>query len=515
MRSRRSPVVKPLFPRKTTLQENKTAGSVDLSSYLSYAVLILYVLASVSSTKDEMLLIPSKGISLPLVSVTVSVVGFYLLSPLIVLVGHLVTLRRISQTFAKLSYAKPRLRHEKLNVSSDYFMFISLLCAGPVTLLLIIYRFAAYQSPTLFLIQSVALIYACYASVVRCQEVLHKAWAVIKLIKWASCIMAVMLGAWLVLAADVILAPARYSATIWLKTHTKLLDDDNGGTVGWIPHIHIDRVAPLWSGVAKGHDDFAMYTGHADAKELFMERGVALDLRSRSLRFLDISQQVVPRIWAHDADLSGANLSFTRLYGSLFIGTKLSGANFELAALDGSSFMNTMIKDTAFLNTGLKGSYWDGVVISDSVFQYSDLSLSSLYGVKINNVLIEGSDFTAASFFEVKATETMIDYKDSYKILSAKESDMLVKEFSPIFKVAPKAAFSEIANQLCRPKIDLGWKYAWANFLQLERLIMAHSDESVVASALQGLIKLEQCKGLPDRGLRKSDNSTDASGKSP
>lgn len=500
MRPRRPLRTKTSSFGKPSATTSAVVEHVDLSSYLSYALLILYVLASVSSTKDEMLLIPSRGIQLPLVSVTVPVVGFYLLSPLIVLIGHLVTLRRIPMTFPKLLNTEPHARHEQLNVSTDYLMVICLLFAGPVTLLLITCRFAAYQSPVVFLIQAAALVYACYATLVRFHEVLpEKVRTAQTPVKWACYLAGTVVGSWLLLCADVILIPAQYSATVWLKTHTALLDNEDEGTIAWIPHIHIDRADRLWSGVATTDADLAEHSGKVDAKELFMTRGVALDLRSRNLRFLDISQQVIPRVWAHDADLSGANLSFTRLYGSVFVGTKLNGASFDLAALDGSTFMHTTISNTTFRHARLKGSYWDNVVVNDSDFLQADLSLASLYGVKFNRVVMAGTDLTATSLFETEAADLAIGYVEPYKILTAVESDELMKETSPVLEVAPEAALAEIAKQICRPNIDSGWTYAWSNFLQIKSMVGA--SEPGVMSALQGLFKLERCKDLPDRGF--------------
>ncbi len=506
MKPRRSFTTKPRSLRKTSAQEIRVGGRVDFSSYLSYAILVLYVLASVSSTKDEMLLNNHHGIQLPLVGVSVSVIGFYLLSPLIVLVGHLATLRQIPHSFSKLAYARPRYKHEKLNINTDYFMFTSLLLAGPVTLFLITYRFAAYQSPALFLIHASTLMYACHAAFVRYKEVLHTAQDTNRFIKWASCLATTMLATWLVLAADVIFLPTNYSVTLWLKTHTTWLDNEDGGAAAWIPHIHIDRATPLWPGRVESNDYLAQHSGNADAKEQFMRREVVLDVRSRNLRFLDISHQVIPRVWAHDADLSGANLAFTRLYGSVFVGTNLSGTSFDFSSLDGSTFMNMAIDGATFRHTRLKGSYWDQVELIDSVFQFANLSLSSLYGVNLNRVIIKDSDLTGISLYETRATELAIRYTKPFEILTAIESNDLIDEIKPIFKVAPKVALEEIAKQVCHSNIDLGWAYAWINFLQLKSMVQ--STEPEIVSALQELFKLEQCMDLPDYGLREQTDGS-------
>lgn len=498
MRPRRSSVVRSLPSRGGVSKEIRSATRADVSSYLSFALLVLYVLASVSATKDLMLLVPNNGFQLPLVGVTVSVVGFYLLSPLIVLVGHLVTLRRIPQTFSGIAFVRARSRYEQLNQSSDYIMCASLLLAGPITLFFIIYRFAAYQSSLIFLVQLVALLYACYASAVRYHEILLKARPVSWMIRCASYVFGVFLGAWLLLAADVILAPAKYSATLWLKMNTAWLDDADGGAAQWIPHIHIDRATPIWTGSPKGDEILAQYSGNVDSSDHFMTRGVALDLRSRNLRFLDLSQQVVPRIWAHGADLSGANFSYSRLYGSVFVGTNIRGANFDLASLDGSTFMHMTIDGARFHHSRLKGTIWDSVTINNVAFLSVDFSLASLYGVELNRVFISGATFAATSFFETTAKALLIDDDGPYKIFMARKSDSLMRDRTSIFDVSPQPALAKIAKDLCRSNVDVGWSYAWLNFERLMTMVQ-RSLASEEDSALRWLLTQDQCKGLARR----------------
>ena len=161
--------------------------------------------------------------------------------------------------------------------------------------------------------------------------------------------------------------------------------------------------------------------------------------------------------------------------------------------------MHTTISNTTFRHARLKGSYWDNVVVNDSDFLQADLSLASLYGVKFNRVVMAGTDLTATSLFETEAADLAIGYVEPYKILTAVESDELMKETSPVLEVAPEAALAEIAKQICRPNIDSGWTYAWSNFLQIKSMVGA--SEPGVMSALQGLFKLERCKDLPDRGF--------------
>lgn len=500
MSSHRKPI-RAVFPRKA-LRKEETAQT-EISSVLSYALLILYVLASVSSTKDSMLLMPSKGIQLPLVSVTVSVVGFYFLSPLIVLAGHLVTLRRLPKMFAGLKLPKPKDASETLSLRTDLATLMCLLSAGPATLLYILTKFTAYQSPFLFVIQVASLYCACYAARIRCRELLAVNFStrtrttsrrLRRLGSW-------VFECWLLVCIDVIFLPSSISPVLWLKTHTNWLNNADSGTVAWVPHIEIDRGEQLWSGPSQTDAELAAFSGHADVKEYFMSREVAMDLRSRNLRYLDISMQVIPRIWAHDADLTGANFSFARLYGSVFVDTTLNGANFNMASLDGASFMNVDLVSTDFIQTRMKGSMWDNVTVKKASFINADLTLASFFNVSFDQVDFLATSLQATSLFEVKGDTLVFAAQEPFKILSMTGSDDWPQGSDSPFEVKPKAALESLQEHLCKPTLTPDWAYAWGLFVQT-KLLIARTEPEVI-KALQEFMSTKACEGLPDRGFRE------------
>lgn len=497
----RKPPVRAVFPRKTLRKEE--TGQVELPSVLPYALLILYVLASVSSTKDSMLLIPSQGIQLPLVSVTVSVVGFYFLSPLIVLAGHLVTLRKLPKLFAGLKSPAPKAAAEILSRRTDLLMLASLLCAGPATLTYILIKFTAYQSPYLFVIQVAALYCACYATRIRSRELLAPYFST-RTRTYSRSLRRLGSGGfelWLLVCIDVIFLPAHLSPVLWVKTHTDWLNNADNGAVLWIPHIEIDRGEHLWSGPSKTDAELAAYSGHADAKEYFMSKEVALDLRSRNLRYLDISLQVIPRIWAHNADLAGANFSFSRLYGSVFVNTTLHGANFEMTSLDGVMFMNMDLASTDFVQTRMKGSYWDNVSVKNATFVNADLTLSSFFNTSFDNVEFLATSLQATSLFEVKGENVTVAAREPFKILSQAESDEWPQGSNSPFEVNPEGALESVRAELCKPTLTPDWAYAWSMFVRTKLLIARTEPE--VTKALQDFMKTKDCEGLPDRGFRE------------
>lgn len=500
MSSNRKPI-RAIFPRKAVRKEER--AQTELSSVLSYALLILYVLASVSSTKDSMLLIPSKGIQLPLVSVTVSVVGFYFLSPLIVLAGHLVTLRRLPKMFAGLKSPRPKIASEMLSLRTDLAILMCLLSAGPATLFYILTKFTAYQSPFLFVVQVAALYCACYATRIRIRELLAANFSkrtqtatrrIRRLGTW-------LFELWLLVCIDVIFLPTQVSGVLWLKTHTTWLDNADGGTVAWVPHIEIDRGEQLWTGPSKIDVELAAFSGHPDPKEYFISREVAMDLRSRNLRYLDISLQVIPRIWAHNADLTGANFSFARLYGSVFVDTTLNGANFNMASLDGATFVNIDLVSTDFIQTQIKGALWDNVTVKNARFINADLSLASFLNVSFDHVEFLATSLQATSLFEVKGDTVSFAIREPFKIMSLAQSDDWLKDGTSPFEVRPKAALESLQEHLCKPSLTPDWTFAWSLFIQTK--LMLARTEPEVTKAMQEFMKTKGCERLPDRGFRE------------
>lgn len=490
-----------VFPRKTLPKED--ASQIELSSLLSYALLILYVLASVSSTKDAMLLMPGKGIQLPLVNVTVSVVGFYFLSPLIVLAGHLVTLRRLPKMFAGLKTPKLINASERLTRRTDLAILMCLLSAGPATLFYILTKFTAYQSPFLFVIQVASLYCACYATRIRSRELLAANFG--KRTKSTTRRLR-RLGArlfelWLLVCIDVIFLPTYMSPVLWLKTHTDWLNNADGGTVAWVPHIEIDRGERLWLGPSKTDAELAAFSGHADPKEYFMTREVTLDLRSRNLRYLDISLQVIPRIWAHNADMAGANFSLARLYGSVFVDTALNGANFNMTSLDGATFMNIDLVSTNFIQTSMKGSMWDNVTVRRTNFINSDLTLASFFNASFDHVEFFATSLQAASLFEMNGDTLSFAAPAPFNILSMTESENWPHGIDSPFQVNPKAALESLKENLCKPSLSPDWAYAWGLFIQA-KLLIAHTEPEVT-KAMQEFMSSKGCEDLPDRGFKE------------
>ncbi|MFN3770331.1 MAG: pentapeptide repeat-containing protein [Ectopseudomonas guguanensis] len=232
-----------------------------------------------------------------------------------------------------------------------------------------------------------------------------------------------------------------------------------------------------------------------------MAREVAMDLRSRNLRYLDISMQVIPRIWAHNADMTGANFAFTRLYGSVFLNTNLNGANFNMASLDGATLMNIDILSTNFIQTSMKGSMWDNVTVKNTSFVNSDLSLSSFFNVSFDQVEFLSTSFQATSMYEVKGGALTFAAREPFEIMSLKDPEGWPNGDNSPFQLDPKAALDKLRTHLCKPTLTPDWAYAWGLFVQT-KLLLAHSEPEVTKT-LQEFMSTKACEGLPDRGFKE------------
>lgn len=231
-----------------------------------------------------------------------------------------------------------------------------------------------------------------------------------------------------------------------------------------------------------------------------MNREVAIDLRSRNLRYLDISLQVIPRIWAHNADLAGANFSYARLYGSIFVDATLDGVDFSMASLDGATFMNIDLVSTNFIQTRMKGTFWDNVTVKNASFINADLSLASFFNVSFDQVEFLETSLQAASLSEVKGDTLGIAAQDPYMIMYLGEGENWLKDGDYPVKVNPKAALESLKEYLCKPTLTPDWAYAWGLFVQT-KLLVARSEPEVT-KAMHEFMKAKDCEGLPDRGFR-------------
>jgi hypothetical protein len=139
--------------------------------FFAYLALIAYVLAVVFATTDKQLLLVNEGLKLPIVDLTVPLIGFYVVIPLFVLGLHFNLLQNLASHHFKLMELqrawKGTVPSERINASMFDFAVLeqnsvmlhwvraanTLLCiySGPIVLSAVLWRFADYQSSLILL----------------------------------------------------------------------------------------------------------------------------------------------------------------------------------------------------------------------------------------------------------------------------------------------------------------------------------------------------------------------------
>lgn len=443
--------------------------------FVSYALLLLFVLASIFSTSDLQLLQTQQQIALPLVNTNTSISGFFFVSTMITCAASIFMAREFhslealkknanqgsGSLFTYLNHtdqSKPLLGIDGkldcivLNIISCLVFFVS----GPLVTALLLFRFADSQDRLIFCAQLALFILATYFSWVFYQRTVRlNANRKTKILAVIVGIAALTITVKLIICLDVIYLPPQYSPTFFLKLHTNLLDDEDNGTISVVPHLKIDRTESIWKiDTNRQHDDIAFQNGSNDPNHYFMSRALSIDLRGRRLRFLDIPFQIAPRIWAHEADLSGANLSFAKLAGSNFVGTSLYATNMTMATLDGSNFFSVNLDQSIWSHARVRGALFD-----TSHLDFADLRNTKFLGsvflnTRISHSNIKYADFSAASFSESTLKDNALSLKTKAHVFDSGSQDQSrIEGHLELFDANDDEAISDLVGEFCIEKL--------------------------------------------------------------
>jgi len=151
--------------------------------FFAYLALMIYVLATVFSTTDKMLLLSFEGIKLPLIDLMFPLLGFYWVIPIFVLALHFNLLQNLESHHYKLMqwrYAFPGAQVPRSRIHAFLFDFAALeqgsvlgrllraisavlfLYLGPLTLALVLWRMTDYQDPWLTGWHTLAFLFICW-----------------------------------------------------------------------------------------------------------------------------------------------------------------------------------------------------------------------------------------------------------------------------------------------------------------------------------------------------------------
>lgn len=475
------------------MEEEKPSEADRLFKYfLSYILLLVFIVVSVASMTDAQLLLSRQGMTLPFVSISTSIPGFFVISSALVAASSIFVAREfysferkkrtgITTSNTLFSYTSNQIRGQLFGTDGKIdrltFSLISRLVffySGPIVCGLLIFRFADFQDRVIFTIQLVLFGFVIYFSFLydRRTERLHSSQkSRIEKIIWSVAGGLVLLK--LLVCIDVMFLAPKYSPVFKIKLHTSLLDDHDGGTVSLVPHIKIDRAEQIWKQeTQKQLEEYAYFAGLRDEKQLFLSRGIGLDIRGRRLRFIDLSFQIIPRIWAHDADLSGANLTFAALVGSNFINTAFYGTNFSLTRLDGSRFFNNNFEWTSWNNTQVRGAIFDNATFRRVTLSHTRFLGSSFFGGRFTDSDIFDVDFGGIKIDGMIFRNNSVVAKEAKSVFGMKpESKAMIEEFRKIFIEDDNAALGLLVAEFCSEKLSAADSTALYTMVSREMLL--------------------------------------------
>lgn len=402
--------------------------------FTTYCLVQAFILLNLFSISDAHLLIHKKGFNIPIINTQTSVVGFLIFSSFVISIISIYISRecylmewrcKIVRSPSKSIFSF-KIKNDTNTIILRCVVIFSVFFSGPLTTYLLLIRLSDYQSKVYFLLQLMAFVICLYSCGKNYKSTLHLYRDDYR--KSFHKLLLVCMTLHLYICVDTIFISSSFSPIFYIKQNSALLDDEDGGTVWFIPHIKIDRTEKIYT-PDENANSFALMTGyHEDVYNI--SRSISLDLRSRSLKYLDLWGQSIPRVWAHDSDLSGANLSFARLMGTNFVNTNLHGVNFSMSVLDGSSFFNSNIESVIFNNTHLIGYIFSDTQIRNSILIGSTFLGSQFYGSNIERSKLYDNDFNAIGLFDSSfSLNNFSNQKISYVFTSGEANDNTGKVF--------------------------------------------------------------------------------------
>jgi uncharacterized protein YjbI with pentapeptide repeats len=385
--------------------------------FVSFLIILAYLLIIIASTTDHMLLVPGATVRLPFVDTEVSLLIFYFSAPLIVLTAHFNLLQNLESHNVKLMAWQagypdgtvPRYlidafiydlalleREGQLTRSVRIFAGLLFQLLAPATLLVLLWRFSDYQSFGISGWHFACLLFDLVL-IGYFQRAVRGRWRLPK----TGWIMLALGGMQYGLLGYVLRTndfPLPLAATIsdqeapgpgWLQR--KMVNVLNGEFASLtMPRIDIDSYTSLT--LDDKQPKLRMtFDGASDFASWFLQSGVGLDLRNRSLIGASLKNADLRKAILEGSDLQGANLSGARLAGANLRHTRLQDANLSGAQLQGATMQFTQLQGAT-----LYGATLQGADLSSAQLQGANLTATKLQGANFGGAELQGAIFNKA-----------------------------------------------------------------------------------------------------------------------
>jgi hypothetical protein len=377
-----------------------------------YYTFAAYLLITTLTLSDATILTGDKGFTLPIISLSVPFLGFFALAPILLVTIHAHLLSELNPSINPPQKAKTPSDSIKFRSNFEEIFFFTF---SPITIAVVFWRIADYQELTISTLHLTLISVDIWLSW-NCAKSRTSSQAAIN-IKRAITAVATLTFVKAVVCWDVFVRPWPDSITRNLVFENDYFMDAEGKIADpfWlIPNITIDRTKLLFT-VDESHlSNIAALHGFKNWQDYFDERGVSVDVRDRSLRLAYLHGQTLPRLWGHEAQLQGSNLSYAYMPGAVLINANLQDANLEMTNLNGSYLDGANLREAFLGGTRLVGATLDHTQFQGAYIAGAALTAAWMPNAGFELSALVGTDFSGSYLENVKFWGALHDEKPQY-----------------------------------------------------------------------------------------------------
>ena len=500
--------------------------------FAAYLGLLIYVQAIVFSTTDSSLLSSVEGLRLPIIDITVPLVGFYAVIPIFIIALHFNFLQNIESHHFKLMQwqeAHPGGKVPRVNLQPFLFDYAilesegpmwglvrwanSMLCYnfGPITLGLLLIRYSDCQDYSVTIFHFLAftfdvwLVWKLRRALKNNEKTLSSSPTVATIrSRFSKKISAGLSGLFCLLVVLVTLGTffiggtTDYFFVTYVQPLVKPVTQVDSRLIEWgLPRITIDPTEIIWKPDDKAmHIDADLADKSTDWVKYFKDNGKGFLPTVHSLRFARLPSQNLRKAQLSgiklqganlvQAKLQGANLSWAQLQGAHLWLAELQGANLSWARLQGADLWGAELQGAMIFKTGIVGIYSPP---SSSVFAVQE----------VQDMFVETQpDWVKLKAIagEIQDTETRKSYFDI--ISEAQKNPSVDAKIS--WKHNPLAIVGEALPDVCKAGLDSTRAFRSSYRVMADDIIQERKAEYqyVIKDIDNKICKLKECKKLRD-----------------
>ncbi|WP_160171860.1 pentapeptide repeat-containing protein [Methylobacter tundripaludum] len=466
--------------------------------FIAYLGLLIYVQAIIFSTTDLQLLVFSEGLKLPIIDLTVPLVGFYVVIPIFIIALHFNFLQNLESHHYKLMRWQQAHPDAKVPRSSIYpFLFDyavlerngqllrwvrwanSLLCynLAPITLGLLLIRFSDQQNILVTGWHYLAFVFDAYLAwklrlamkdnqqtettpdpahwFLRCwrfytDSFRHGLRGMFGLFILMETALTLIIGwpnyngltRYVLSSIEPIF---QYPFTAGEQFFRKPSE--------WIlPRIAINPNETVWKPDVPVLENSAKFSGYSDWVKFFNEKGVGFRPVPDSLRLIQLRAQKLPRTQLSSAQLQSADLAWAQLQGAELKNAQLQGANLSGVQLQGANLLGAQLQGVDLIWAQLQGANLSsiqlkGAALARAQLQGADLSIAQLQGANMWEAQLQGADLRGAQLYGTDLREAHLQGAILYKTAIQYASNIATLEIA-VFGIAGQSNLFDKRQQI-------------------------------------------------------------------